>query len=253
LREKQALNAIVDKQQMLNEIRRTAGQNGGHALGERAFSAATGIRRNEWYPKLWPRFSAAVKDAGLVPQEFSTEKDYNDDDLLEKYAKLAQKLRNSPTNADIRHQKSGGAEIANSDTYGARFGSKQKLVSRLAEYCGVRSQFADVHDLCTRYLSKSSDRASVEVLPDVEMGYVYLFRMGKYYKIGATSDLLRRGREIKTLLPEKCEVIHSLRTDDPTGIEAYWHLRFENKRREGEWFELTAKEVAAFKRRRTFM
>jgi hypothetical protein len=55
------------------------------------------------------------------------------------------------------------------------------------------------------------------------------------------------------LLPEKCEVIHSFRTDDPTGIKAYWHRRFENKRREGEWFELTAQEIAAFRKRRAFM
>ncbi len=238
---------------MLNEIRRTAAQNGGHALGERAFYQATGITRQEWCPKLWPRFSAAVRDAGLVPQEFSIEKDYNDDDLLEKYAKLAQKLRSLPTNTDLRHQKSVGADIPNSKTYEVRFGSKLKLVSRLADYCGGRIQFADVYDLCASYLSKSSDAVPVEALPDAQMGYVYLFRMGKYCKIGVTSDLLRRGREIKTLLPEKCEVIHSFRTDDPTGIEAYWHRRFENKRREGEWFELTAKDVAAFKRRRMFM
>jgi len=238
---------------MLNEIRRTAAQNGGMALGERAFYQATGIMKQEWFPKLWPRFSAAVKEAGLVPQEFSMEKDYNDDELLEKYAKLAQKLKSLPTNIDIRHQKASGADVPGSKTYETRFGTKLKLVTRLADYCATRVQFADVQNLCANNLSKTGDSPSDEVLPDIEMGYVCLFRMGKYCKIGATNDLLRRGREIKTLLPEKCEVVHSLRTDDPTGIEAYWHRRFENKRREGEWFELTAKDIAAFKRRRTFM
>ena len=139
--------------------------------------------------------------------------------------------------------------MPNSKTYEARFGTKLRLVTRLADYCATRNQFADVHDLCANYLSKTSDDLSDEVMADVEMGYVYLFRMGKYCKIGATSDLLRRGREIKTLLPEKCEVVHSFRTDDPTGIEAYWHRRFKNKRREGEWFELPAKDIAPFKKR----
>jgi hypothetical protein len=184
----------VDKQQMLNEIRRTAAQNGGVALEEHAFYQATGIMKHEWFPKLWPRFSAAVKDAGLVPQEFRMEKDYNDDELLEKYAKLAQKLKSLPTNIDIRHQKASGADVPGAKTYETRFGTKLKLVAQLADYCVTRVQFTDVYDLCANYLRKAGNDSSDEVVPQGELGFVYLFRMGKYCKIGSTSDLLRRGR-----------------------------------------------------------
>jgi Meiotically up-regulated gene 113 len=60
----------------------------------------------------------------------------------------------------------------------------------------------------------------------------------------------RRKRELAIQLPERAIVVHSMKTDDPPGIEAYWHKRFKDKRRNGEWFELSASEVSAFKRRR---
>ncbi|MFO0823660.1 MAG: GIY-YIG nuclease family protein [Gemmataceae bacterium] len=85
---------------------------------------------------------------------------------------------------------------------------------------------------------------------EAAMGYVYLIKMGRYHKIGMTNSVGRREYELNLQLPERAELVHVIATDDPAGIEAYWHNRFKDKNTNGEWFTLDAADIAAFKRRK---
>jgi len=60
-----------------------------------------------------------------------------------------------------------------------------------------------------------------------------MLKSGRFYKVGRTNDLGRREYEIGLQLPEKATTVHTIRTDDPVGIEAYWHKRFAERRKNG--------------------
>ena len=80
--------------------------------------------------------------------------------------------------------------------------------------------------------------------------YVYLMRHGNRneYKIGKTYNPIKREGQIRLELPNAVEPIHYIETDDPSGIELYWHRRFGDKNTNGEWFILSQNDVNSFKK-----
>lgn len=81
------------------------------------------------------------------------------------------------------------------------------------------------------------------------VGGVYLVKSGVYFKIGKANDFDQRLRQVNLELPEKAIEIHRIYTDDPLRIEGYWHRRFKDKRKNGEWFDLTEEDIDVFKAR----
>ncbi len=237
----------MTKDHLLQEIRRTAEANGGVPLGLRKFATETGIGAYAWKGKYWARWSDALCEAGFAPNQLSSA--YEEPYLLDKVAELTRELGRLPTLDDIRLKASNDSAFP-SDRPFRRLGPKSKLVTRLAEHCRSRAGYEDIIRYCEQYVPPDR-RPPNEAVPDEgEIGFVYLIKSGRYYKIGRTNSAGRREREIALQLPEKAATVHVIRTDDPCGIEEYWHKRFAEKRKNGEWFELDAADVAAFKRRK---
>jgi hypothetical protein len=235
---------MLSKPEILDEIRRTALTNGGKPLGATRFEKETGISAYEW-GQHWARFGDAQKEAGLEPNQMQGARP--DDFLAEKIIGIIRKLGKFPTYREIEVERRIDTDLPTKRVF-QRLGTKARLAELVFEYCSKRQKFEDVIAICNSLATSKNKEQSDERSSDVSYGEVYLFRSGRYCKIGRTSDTVRRGSEIRIQLPEKMTLIHSIKTDDPAGVENYWHRRFESKRMKGEWFDLNSADIKAFKR-----
>ncbi len=237
----------MNKAEILGEIRRTAQENGGIPLGWRKFFSVTGIRETDWLGRYWPRWSEALQEAGFAPNQLTSS--YDEADLIERYIAVIRKLGGLPANADLRMEARVDSSFPSDKTF-ARLGSKEDLVAKVLEHARSREDYSDVVALCEAYQPRRRSPAADDGGDEAEIGFVYLLKSGRFYKVGRTNASGRRERELAIQLPERASNVHVIRTDDPIGIEAYWHRRFGSKRKNGEWFELGPADVAAFKRRK---
>ena len=241
---------MFTKSHIIAEIKRTAQENGGRPLGIARFEAESGIKASDWMGKFWPRWGDALVEAGFQPNVLQGPRD--DDELLEALALFARELGHFPVANEMKLRARTEPGFPWHNTF-ARFGTKRDLATRLRAFAMSRG-WDDVVTICDVVIARprrpdlSADEATAGV--ESSLGYVYLMKSGRYYKIGRSNAVGRRERELAIQLPERAKVVHSIKTDDPAGIESYWHGRFGDRRKNGEWFELTAQDVAAFKRRK---
>jgi hypothetical protein len=238
----------MNKQKILDEIQRTARANGGVPLGKGRFERETGIKESEWSGRFWVRWSEAITEAGFEPNKLNSA--HEEEFLLEQYVSLIRKLGRLPVQNELKMKRRTDPEFPGDKAF-RRFGNKSQLVEKVAEYCRVNTGHEDVLALCEAAATIADPEDADDSKDDeFELGFVYLIKSARYFKIGRSNAAGRREREIALQLPEKASTIHVIRTDDPSGIEAYWHQRFADRRKNGEWFELSAADVKAFKRRK---
>jgi hypothetical protein len=219
-------------------------ERGGVPIGERVFTRETGISRYHWMGGHWRSWSAFQEAAGFSPND-PTQK-IPDDVLLRRFAELAVERGEVPTEADLNLKRKDDPSFPGKLVF-RRWGSRDALLNAVAEYCEGKEEFAQVLGLL-RHGSTHRLENRLEAL--CVSGFVYLLRSGKHYKIGRTNATGRRLRELAIQLPQKPDTVHVIETDDPEGIEQYWHNRFDGKRQGGEWFALDQEDVRAFKKRR---
>jgi hypothetical protein len=234
----------MDRDGILREIQRTARANNGRPLGLKTFERETGIRYHDWFGRHWKSWGDAVREAGLEPNALNSR--ISDDELLKRYTELARELGRVPVKGDLRLKRQTDSTFPNDKVF-ARFGSKSDLGLKAREYCLRIDGLQHTAEIF------STAKPDADARPPAAMpvtGIVYMIRSGRRFKIGRTNSIGRREYELGLQLPNEIRTVHRIQTDDPEGIEAYWHRRFASKRRRGEWFDLDNADVAAFKRRK---
>jgi Meiotically up-regulated gene 113 len=244
---------MVDRDYILAEIRRTAAENGGVALGRQRFATETGIREHDWSGRFWARWSDAVAEAGVEMSRMTRR--FDDDAVMERLALATRRFGRLPTEPERRLLRREDPTFPSHGVF-TRFGGQREQAARLAEFSQRHGGYADVIAALQSLIGPAPARArpSPDATPirssPTTIGEVYLLRVGRHYKVGRTNAFGRRERELAIQMPQRAETIHVIKTDDPVGIEAYWHARFAARRLNGEWFALTTQDVAAFRRRK---
>lgn len=240
------------KEHILREIRRLADENDGAPVGKDRFETLTGIGEGVWRGRYWARWGDAVREAGLEPNSWQSQV-HDDEALVRVLALLVREYGSFPTTAELKMRRLADRTTPESTVFSRRFGGKGQQITRVLAFADANPEFADVAAICAPLVAsgrptvKRAAADASEALPVT--GVVYLIRMAEFHKVGRSNDLDRRTRELRIQLPVKEELVHTIETDDPSGIEAYWHKRFASRRANGEWFQLKPDDVEAFKRR----
>lgn len=245
---------MKDKQFILGEIRRVADRNNGKPVGVDRFRTETGIGEHEWRGVYWARWSDAVSEAGFEPLEWTV--GLSEEEILDVMSRLVRQYRRYPTVSELLIEKRNNPAIPGPKALAGKVGGRAEAIRKVRNYCSSREHYSDVvailaHEKVAADSEHGTGEAKSESGKLSPSGYVYLVKSGKLYKIGCSENHWRRKGELHKQTSEGITEIHTITAiDDAPGIEKYWHERFKEKRQHGEWFDLSAEDIGAFKKRK---
>jgi Meiotically up-regulated gene 113 len=238
------------REEIVAAIQQATAHDGGKPVGMTRFETLTGITRRTWQGIYWATWGDALREAGYEPNALDQRR--GEDERLTEAASMVRRLGKVPTENELRLASRDDPTLPSRNAIRA-LGGRDQVAAKLRQLAQSDSSYTDLLELLPEAATTESDGIPVRPMSPAVTGQVYLARMGKHHKIGRTGAVGRRMYELAIQLPEALSLVHVLETDDPEGIERYWHQRFASKRTNGEWFLLTREDILAFKRRGRFM
>lgn len=241
---------MITKEEILRKIQEWAKENDGRTPGEKIIREELGIPKWAWISH-WSKTSDIQREAGLSPQVFDNTK-YTKEELCDLFIKLIREKKKWPSRDELDFKRRQDSEFPASATFYKQLGLTRSLAQTLLKYIKEKQEYEDITDICNSVLEKQKETDVPEGADSegINHGWVYLIKHGnrKEYRIGSTTNPMRRLGENRIELPEGAEPIHSIETLDKTGVESYWHNRFKSKQMNGDWFKLIPEDIKEFKR-----
>ena len=214
---------MVSRDELLDEIRRVAGEIG-RTPGMGVFRDRTKITKHEWQEH-FVTWGEAVRSAGLSPNLLQQKTDV--ETFLLQLAQVTKKLGRMPTQVHWRHEQRQNPELCSKGTFETLLGNKDGRLRALRAWVEVHDEYRDVLPLIESEITpnrrESRPGVSVRQMKTVK-GVVYLKRFGRTgYKIGKSANPESRYRQLSSGTLEPVKHVHEIATDDPDGIERYWH------------------------------
>lgn len=186
-------------------------------------------------------YTKIQKAAGDEPRVFG-HPSISPDEYFKQYGSAVREFQGIPKIADWKHRRFKPSITGYCKKFGLRW---SQMPLEFLNWAALKPEWADVVDICRSALPAQTLDAAVA---QDKIGYVYLMKSGSLYKIGWSESPKRREYEVDQKSPYPTKLIHEIETDDPAGVESYWHGRFRDKHKKGEFFELSPEDVTAFRR-----
>jgi hypothetical protein len=117
------VSRVPSKDEILQAIRRTAGDNGGKPVGRVRLTRLTGITEYA-LTQHWPNYSDAVREAGFEPNVLNDALD--DGAVLDRFVALTRDLGHVPTSNELRHARATDPSFPSPGVFD-RLGSRNVL------------------------------------------------------------------------------------------------------------------------------
>ncbi len=186
--------------------------------------------------------------ARLSPRQGIVLARWNPASLLGQVSALGVVTKVGPTEVDwrevditLRPNPSGRTHWANKPF----FSFAKAVVARYMLDDLFAERFPDLEDM--EFSSGRPSSVGRRLPTAVTPGYVYVIRSDYGFKIGKTVNLKSRTRLFEVKLPFPIQIEHYAWFDDYTAAERNFHEMFSAKRKEGEWFDLNAQDLARIK------
>ena len=175
----------IDKQHILDELRRITKVNGGRPPGQKEFKNETGINKYDWFPHYWVRWGDAQEEAGFSRNRF--QEAFGKDLLIEKFIGLIRRTKYGgkirfPVEGEMLVEKKRTPDFPHANAFRQKFGGKNQMAAAILEHCRARSGFEDVIAACEDVLKTNTQMVTKEKesCDQETVGSVYLMKSGRH-------------------------------------------------------------------------